>query len=283
MVSGSDKKYFPANSNYNNNTNLLDIDPLHYGGVLIGNSDSLDYFPNNLETQIRKLYADYGSKLIEDPTIINWKKFLLLSPIILNNTQNNSSQRKKMMRSNIKNLMENNWVFKLGDFGRRKDKNQFNENNNNNNNNNNIKNKNVMKKLIKGEISKAFKSLKSEYINVSNNQDTLINLKSKFPDKCLDEINPNEIDLVNNFDINSQNDISKLIITPKEIEDVLIKSHKLIKPGLDKLRMEHIISLWSPYKNSAYKERFQFSFTAIINKIAEGDVPNEISHFFRDI
>ena len=268
-------RYFPKNSNYNDNTNLLDIKPEDYGGVFVGNAQSISFIPSSFEALTRKVYADYGCRLVESPTVVNWKKYLLLGPILLNNSQGNNLKKKESYKINIAKIMEDKWDFKLGDFTRKAIQRE--------NPDEKAIHKKVEKQLKAGEIGKAFKTLKADHTVVEITAETLNSLKSKFPMPCNHEISLEEIRLLNNFDINSLNDLTKLNITGEDIENILLKSSRTTAPGLDNLRAEHIVALWSPYKQAPHRERFQFSFTNIINKIAEGDVPSEIAPFFRDI
>ncbi len=62
----NDRRFFPRdNELLNTQTNILDIHPKDWGGILCANAQPFDFIPQGLESIIRKVFAQYGIRLVE--------------------------------------------------------------------------------------------------------------------------------------------------------------------------------------------------------------------------
>jgi hypothetical protein len=173
------QQYLPRGTNYADNTNILDIDPKHLGGILCAIAQSYSIIPGGLESLIRRVYTEYQIRLVEDPSSDNWKKFFLLPTILFDaRREMNNKERKCSIKSAAEKLLSQDWSsFTLSFYTRRSNSHKETQEQES-------VHKRVSKQVRSGELSKGLKTLNSDRRIVPLNQDTFDQLKSKFPLPC---------------------------------------------------------------------------------------------------
>ena len=247
-----ERRFFPReNNNINEQTNILDIHPKDWGGILCANAQPFDFIPHGLESIIRKVFAQYGIRLIESPTIDNWKKYLLLPTILFDSRRGMSNfERKGFIRECCNKLLAQEWTsFNVGKYTRRN-----NEINYDDYRDEELIHKRAKKQVSAGELSKALKTLRSNRRIIPLDQATLEILKSKFPDPCIHDVLENEIMQTNNFSTTRE---QKFVFDEQYMRKMILSMPKTTAPGLDKCRSEFIAALWSPFRDD--KEHVQGS------------------------
>ena len=80
---------------------------------MCGVAQPYNTIPNGLETIIRRVFAEYGNRLVESPTSENWKKYLLLPTILYDPRRGlNNKERKNSIKLAAEQLFLQDW-FKL--------------------------------------------------------------------------------------------------------------------------------------------------------------------------
>jgi len=269
------QQYLPRGTNYADNTNILDIDPKHLGGILCAIAQSYSIIPGGLESLIRRVYTEYQIRLVEDPSSDNWKKFFLLPTILFDaRREMNNKERKCSIKSAAEKLLSQDWSsFTLSFYTRRSNSHKETQEQES-------VHKRVSKQVRSGELSKGLKTLNSDRRIVPLNQDTFDQLKSKFPLPCDHNVPVDEVRQTMEFAVPRD---EKFSFTEKHVEKNIMSFPKTTAPGFDKVRPEFIQVLWSPFKDAPYRELYRFSLTQIVNKIANGDIPRDIAPFIQDI
>ena len=227
-----DRRFFPRenDNNINEQTNILDIHPKDWGGILCANAQPFDFIPHGLESIIRKVFAQYGIRLIESPTIDNWKKYLLLPTILFDSRRGMTNcERKAFIRECCNKLLAQEWTsFNVGKYTRRN-----NEINYDDYRDEELIHKRAKKQVSAGELSKALKTLRSNRRIIPLDQATLEILKSKFPDPCIHDVLENEIMQTNNFSATGE---QKFVFDEQYMRKMILSMPKTTAPGLDKCR-----------------------------------------------
>ena len=266
------------------NMNILNIPDDEFGRLtqLLTSNTSI---PKNLLGPIRSIYERYMNKASATNEDIDWKKLFLL-PIILHTNSLPSipnKVRKDRLKDNIRLLYHDEWTqFTFKYFflfsGTKKYKISRSEEE---------KNKLIMRYIKSGEISKAVKIVNSSNLIIPKNNTTLLKLSSKFPDKYRDEDElPAEFwTEVENYNINNDPNVVPITTTVEKLEKLLIDKKRLIAPGFDLLRFEHVKSLFAVQCSNVTEgiQAYRENLTNIINTLISGKLPPGAANFLRGI
>jgi len=261
---------------YSETTLLTDIDPDHYG-IFTGVSPSLTFIPENKVRQIRLIFIRFMQRCIDDPSSLNWKKFLLLSLVLFDNDPKNTlNQRKKTMAERIALLLKDDWsTFTLGSLSKKII------------NTENITPEQIHKAAMRlaesGEIGKAFKKLKADPRKIVPNIEILEKLQSKHPEPSPTDLTREQIQAIFEYSPDNDNDIEKIIATESDIQRILWKARSHVAHGIDHTRYEHLKQLFSVSTNDPNVKEFRKLLTMIINKIIQAQVPDSFATVFKDI
>ena len=77
-----------------------------------------DTIPKGLETIIRRVFSEYGNRLLENQTSDNWKKYLLLPTILYDPRRGmNNKERKNSIKLAAEQLLLQDWSqFTIGQY-----------------------------------------------------------------------------------------------------------------------------------------------------------------------
>ena len=261
-------------------TNLLNIEPSHYG-FLAGLNNSMTFIPEKYVKKTRKVFTIYMQRMIDDSTDTNWKKFILLSPILFDNDGNKLlKDRKSLLMEKLVKLEADDWTsFTIGSLSQRshREAKPFSDAE---------INKAAMRFMKVGEIGKAFSKLKQDRRRVAPSAEVFQKLQDKHPPAGDSGLPQSDIDSIFSYDINRDDDVQPISVDWSDISSVLSNSRHLVAHGLDKTRYEHLKKLCAIFdaKNEEAPDVQQFRklFTIIIAKIVKADVPQSIQPIFHD-
>lgn len=265
---------------YTENTKLLEISPEHFGFLAsVGNSAT--FVPERYVKQIRKVYNKYMIQIVSEPSVDNWKKFLLLSAIIYDTDFSQQLRtRKDNLLGRLEQLLDDNWDnFTIGSLSekRKRERSEVSEEE--------IQ-KSALRMLKAGEIGKAFNKIKQEKRVLIPTREIFNKLREKHPDAVDNAITEEEKEDIFAYNILRDDDVVPIDIQISQIESILSKSHNLISHGLDKTRFEHLKILFATNdteaENKADVMEFRKLFTDIIQRISRGNLPENIWPIFRD-
>jgi len=135
------------------------------------------------------------------------------------------------------------------------------------------------KKLISlGEMSKAFKCVIQQAPSVPASTQVLQQLKDKHPLRRLHAVTPAELLELQSFEC-IQADL--LTVYSKDVRKVIHAAHRMIAPGIDMLRYEHLVSLIGRKPEPDVEEaEFSELLTGLVNLMLQGKVPIEVLPVF---
>ena len=225
------------------------------------------------------------NKAIEQNDEITWKKLLLLPIILHSNTISSLSnkEQKDRIKSNLSFLFQDNWndftfeFFLSSSSRRRKNTSRTEEN----------REKDILRYIKSGEISKAVKLMNSSLTTIPHDNSTLQKLSTKYPPKYIDddELSEELWEQVLNYNINDDPNAVCITTTVSQLEKIIESKKRLITPGYDLLRYEHIKALFATGSTTVTDgiNGYRESLTQIINMIILGKLPEGAATFLRGI
>ena len=275
----------------NINNNILDLNFSQFG-TLIGLATSLQFIPRNYVKKIRLIYINQMLIIKKDVNnIIGWKKLILLPTVLLSSLP--VSQRSAELKFRIDCVERDDWShFDLNYFTRRfsplkldlDDDHVINAHGEFTRNQ-----KFAFKQMQMGNLSKAMNVLnRSEVSSSEFNEAMYTNLQSKFPVAGESGLTNEEIEFSNskfNDSDLSQEDIPIIQISREDIFSIIKTKEKLIKPGIDKLRYEHLCQLMGcNYSLLPAPDALEFGnlLGEILSFLANAQLPDDIIQFFKD-
>ena len=212
--------------------------------------------------KFRKVFSFALANLLANPNdSVLWKKFLLLPTILL--TKNKFGNIKKYADK----IFVDDYDFQVKDFlYSNKNLGQMDRNDY------------VQKCLQKGNIRKAMKSFEDENkICELNCTEIKSILESKHPNEDWNEEIVNEL---NNYDYNA---FPIADVDPVLLRKIIQRSRKMVTPGIDKLRYEHLQAFVGRSSEPSVDEEY---FTSLLAKLLtlfiKGKVPKYISNLMSE-
>jgi hypothetical protein len=249
---------------------LTDI-PLKDFAFVMNFISSAGFIAEKYVSRIRSAYILVMQNLIEkkDDELL-WKKMLLLPVVLLSITN------KSIMKKNIEKVLEDVWDFKIGQFVQSGDNAFYNVNTKDKNQNDwTTAQKLAYKCVVKGNFSKGMQSLLNDGPNVPNSEQTFQKLQSKHPQSDW-TATEEELQQLHEFALPDHSAVDEVDFM--QMRTVIQKCKKLVRPGLDKLRYEHLRTLVG-YGAEPSDQEAEFSrlFAKIITFVLRGEIPHSIS------
>ena len=255
-------------------TDLLMNVPTNKYGTLLGFDASVEFLPTGYENRIRAAFSLVMDNVVENKNDVNrWKQLLLVSSLLL--THNGKPE----LALRLGKIMSDNWNFTVKELlsnqdctpviGNRSDK---------------LKNtvRRVSRYMRSYHISKAMDVILNNEDPVAHNADTFAKLESKHPVHP-DYTEEEQViyDQVSRYQVSEE---SRITVSAAMMLEVVHSSKNLIRPGLDKLRYDHLKRFVGIKKDdqSDAESRFTNSLAKLTELIVNGDFPNEIAEVFRD-
>jgi hypothetical protein len=139
-----------------------------------------------------------------------------------------------------------------------------------------------MKYAKVGEIGKVMQLITQDRGRVQHNSRTRQQLVDKHPapvKDCL--LTANVIQEIHQYTPGP--DVEILDISSDSVRNAVFRSRKLVSPGVDKLRYEHLCQLIGSSSEPREEEvRFLNLLTDLVQAIASGNYPKEFASFLRD-
>ena len=253
---------------YNSNTKLIDISVEDIGifGLL---SPSIIYIPKLMVSKVRSVFNRYLKELLDDITSVEkWKKWYLIGIILFNGTKVQSMNN--YINETANKLLEDRWDFRLATLSTLSGKKRMHESDSE-------RTSEWAQKLISmGELSRAARSLIADKRSIPKSKETAEELR-KLHFGTREASTPSNEELARMWSYPSVNDPNGLILTisGKMIEENLRKMGKLVSPGLDQIRAEHVKLLWGVWETDPDPQTLQFRdlYTRLANSYMAGRVP----------
>ena len=204
--------------------------PTNKYGTLLGFDASVEFLPTGYENRIRAAFSLVMDNVVENKNDVNrWKQLLLVSSLLL--THNGKPE----LALRLGKIMSDNWNFTVKELlsnqdctpviGNRSDK---------------LKNtvRRVSRYMRSYHISKAMDVILNNEDPVAHNADTFAKLESKHPVHP-DYTEEEQViyDQVSRYQVSEE---SKITVSAAMMLEVVHSSKNLIRPGLDKLRYDHL-------------------------------------------
>ena len=134
-----------------------------------------------------------------------------------------------------------------------------------------------------GNLSKAVKLISStNHVRVAGTENSRKKLRLKHPIEGLNNLTPMQVNQLNSFRQENNNDIELIEANEFIIEDIIRESKNCKSHGLDHFRAEHLKQLYFMFDcTSLDVMAFRSSFTDLITAIINGRVPLEAQFFFQ--
>jgi hypothetical protein len=263
----------------NEDTMLLDLQADEMG-ALLGIGSSVTFIPEKYLKKVRAIWIRYMQKALDDGQITDWKKYFLLPTIVFDNLGSPSTKAMKdNMADRLRLLEADSWEsFTLGTFSQYKPHITLDTSVEEHTN---YVHKRCLKLVEQGLVGKAAKTLNREFQPLPTPEETFIKLLEKFP-PGQSSISRNEwIDLLT---CRVPDDTPKIDVSVDTITDIIYRLDRHVRPGTDKIRNEHLKALCGPPNSSDPNEaEFRRVYTAVINRIINAELPDEVQYMYRDI
>ena len=262
---------------YAGDTRLVDVEPNHIGNLLrLG--DPISFIPNKFLKRLRLVWIKFMQKALDTDAAIDWKKYFLLPTVLFDNIGVSAPVIKTTLASRLLLLEQDNWdsitldSLSIRAVHRAVSDMQYESQ----------RNKLVMKCARAGELSKAMAVALRERGMVLSPLETFSKLEAKFP-QLESSITDTEFHQILNYQL--PDDIQRIEVSVAVVANIVRRLKNLVKPGLDKMRNEHLKALFGTFNNSTDPEEAEFRsvYTKIINRLISGDIPQEVACLFRDI
>ena len=253
----------------------IDRIPINRIGEILKFKSSVSFIPNRLIKRMRKIWIKYMTKIKDNGQPNDWLRYFLLPTILLESQVSSSKEIKIFIQSRLKLLEEDDWSkFTVGTMGMKVPFQTQRAG---------TVDKTVIRYAQAGEISKASEALIRGRTYIEPNDQVVQRLREKHPDQ-----NPQNTaalkKAIDDFKLDDSH--PPILASIESVRKILYDSKNLIRPGLDKMRYEHLRFLYGVKDpdsvGSPEIEEFQYLYVDIINKIIEGNVPQAVSALFRD-
>ena len=244
---------------------LLQI-PLNLYGALLSFYNTILFIPDRLLKQVRDVYCKVLEDLLSSiNNVIYWKRFLLLPVILLSNKD------REIMKLHLDKVKNNLWEFKVRDFinydsllpSRKQSKHSY-----------------PSKCIANGQLSKAMNVISRSRVSFDPSSMPVKQLLEEKHPQHNYPITEEEMEILRSFKVQEEH---KIFVDGMEIRRIIQNSKKMIRPGLDKLRYEHLKALVGRnVEPSASEIRFTTLFGELVAVILNGDIPESVACVIRD-
>ena len=246
------------------NTHILQI-PLDKYGTLLGLVPSMAFIPEKFKNRIRDAFIWVMGEVIRSPhDISNWKKLILLPSLILTRCS------KTILNKRLLDIRSNNWNVTVHDLLSHQ-----------------LKKKSasdkeaVVRKYIKASrISKAMQCVLSDNSIPPDSYKAFEKLKLKHPQFNLDA----DLSVIQQLKSFVVPEDQRIKVSAAMIRNIIGKWKTMVRPGVDKLRNEHLKELIGHQSKQLLgrEKDFAMSLAKIVQILANGLFPAEVADALRD-
>jgi hypothetical protein len=263
--------------------NLLDLDYCDIG-VIVGLSNSIAYIPQVYVKRTRQVFIQILEGMMTPRStpekLIFWKKWALLPTVLFSSLNLN---RKQEYATRLEYLLNDDWSrFTIGYFEHRSVISGFASGRHDKQSEAEQLARLGMKYAKVGEIGKVMQLITQDRGRVQHNSRTRQQLVDKHPapvENCL--LTANVIQEIHQYTPGP--DVELVDISSDSVRNAVFRSRKLVSPGVDKLRYEHLCQLIGSSSEPREEEvRFLNLLTDLVQAIALGNYPKEFASFLRD-
>ena len=260
--------------------NLLDLDFVDIG-VIVGLSNSIAYIPQAYVKKTRRVFIQILEGMLTPRStpdkLVYWKKWALLPTVLFSSLEMN---RKQEYATRLDSLLNEDWTrFTIGYFehrtviGTRRQSKQTDAEQ---------LARLGMKYAKVGEIGKVMQLITQERGRVNHDSRTRQQLVDKHPAPVEDcPVTDDIVTVIQSFAPGP--DVEPIEVNETRVRSAVFRSRKLVSPGVDKLRYEHLCQLiGSSSEPREDEERFLNLLTSLVKLIVTGQCPKEFASFLRD-
>jgi hypothetical protein len=257
-----------------NDQRLLDI-PFNNIGILLSTTDSYSFIPEKMVKKTRRIFNQRMRAITQNPQDpILWKKFILLPSILF--TPHNAG-KKKVLRSRLQILEDDDWdSLTLQHLLSRRQRHQISSIDFLK-----IRDKRVQSLAKAGEMSSIMQLITRDMSSITVDENAIQRLRDKHPPRQSSKEDDSILESISAY--TNDEAVHQFNITPDRVRNFILNRSLLKRPGIDKLRYDHLRALIGHGgQHNPDEEEFADLLASIIGLLLHTSAPPEIYEYLRD-